>query len=132
MGWLKQGDFGLGSGEYERYSDITQVSAFCMSFFLGMFGGGRLYVGDTSAGIVKLLLCLLVCCYPCIMTLSCGKKSGNRRVIAMKDLKSAGGIFMSIIGCVAFFALLIWIIVDIVLFGMNEIPDSDGLPLQPW
>merc|ERR1719461_351602 len=87
--WLMQGDF--GSAEEEGpYSHLKQVAAFMMSLFLGYAGGGRLYVGDWI-GYIKLGLCILVCCYPCIMTLSCGKKRGNRRVIAMKDLKSVCG-----------------------------------------
>ena len=127
--WLK--DDGEDYGSEEKYSDKLQVTAFLMSLFLGFGGAGRIYVGDVI-GYYKLGLCILVCCYPCILSCSFAKKRGNRRVIKLRDLRNICGVFLSLIGCGAFLALIGWIVTDIVLFGLNDIPDGDGLTLQPW
>eukprot|EP01084_Bolivina_argentea_P259041 436958_1 len=126
--WLGVPDSSFG---IEDYSDKQQLTAFLFTFFLGICGAGRLYVEDTT-GYFKLGLCVIVCCYPCFMCLCFSKKIGNRRTIKFKDLKGVCGILITFFGFCAYLALIGWVVVDIVLFALNEIPDGDGLTLHPW
>lgn len=113
------------------YSNKDQLTAFLLTFFLGFVGAGRIYIKDTI-GIFKLCLGLIVCCYPCFMCGCFGKRRGNRIKMSLKDIKGFWGSLLSLFGCCAYWALIVWIIVDIILFALNEIPDGDGLTLYPW
>merc|ERR1712228_663899 len=129
--WLKEDASSFDSYRSDQeYSDKLQITAFLLSLFLGLGGGGRLYIGDYT-GYFKLGLLILVCCYPCFLSCCFAKKRGNRRSLRAKDLRNICGALLSCIGCIAFLALIGWVIVDIVLFGLNDIPDADGLTLQP-
>merc|ERR1712154_138523 len=116
------------SRESGPFSDKDQLTAFLLSFFLGFCGAGRLYIGDI-AGMFKLCLCVIACCYPCFLFCCFGKRRGNQTVMSFNDLKGCWGRTVSMLEICAYLALIAWIIIDIVLFAMNEIPDSEGLTL---
>eukprot|EP01084_Bolivina_argentea_P281128 480962_1 len=105
---------------YCNYQQKEQFTAFLLSFFLGGFAGGRWYVDDTSSAIIKCLLVFIGCGIGCICAYILGKQ---------QDEKTAFGCIPAFM---ASFALLIWCIVDIILFGLNVIPDSNGIELASW
>jgi TM2 domain-containing membrane protein YozV len=68
------------------YSEKTRSAALLLSYFLGIFGVDRFYLGQVGLGIAKLL--------------------------------TLGG-----------FGL--WWLIDLILFSLNEVKDSQGLRLRP-
>lgn len=119
-------DYDSISREMYQYSDKSQQTAFLLSLFLGSMGAGRFYCGDIDGAILKLLVFLLIIILT-FMIISCYlKPEWSDR------LGGEGPILLIIcIYCVLFFGLIINILVDIILFAMNAIPDEDGLPLRP-
>ena len=106
-----------GSDE-EKYSEKTQLTAFLLAFFLGTLGAGRFYVGHIWRATIKLFFGLLTCLHPICRW-------------AAADLAAFKTEFNI---CIAWPTLLffVWWVVDLVLFGMNDITDGDGLTLESW
>jgi len=110
-------------GEEERKQ---QYIAILLSWFLGYTGAGRFYVGDNMNGSIKLALFLFPCLVSCCtMMMTVGKRGGN----ASPPMWCAPFVALSTCGCCA---LTVWVMVDIMLFAMNQIPDGEGRTLIPW
>eukprot|EP01084_Bolivina_argentea_P163590 284561_1 len=104
-----------------NYKQQSQLVAFLLSFFIGTAGVGRFYVGDNALGAIKLCIVFVGCCCWCICII--GSYANKQDACA--------GIGMCIM-CLTFVASSIWWIVDWILFAMNEIPDKNGVQLEPW
>ena len=118
-----------GNGNYisrQIYSDKSQLTAFLLSLFLGGLGAGRLYAGDIDGGLLKLFVFLFIIILT-IIIMSCWIKP------EWSDRFGGEGpiLIMLCIYCVALFGLIINVLIDIMLFAINDIPDQNGLPLRP-
>ena len=103
-----------------------------------IFGAGRFYIGEYIGASFKLILFILIYCItgPVIF---CGFGI-NALVNMLRPGESAMAINPSTIVqasigacccCICFIFLTIWWIIDIILFGINEIPDGNGYTLNP-
>mmetsp|Transcript_75535 Transcript_75535/g.120135 ORF Transcript_75535/g.120135 Transcript_75535/m.120135 type:complete len:245 (+) Transcript_75535:17-751(+) len=104
-----------------NYKQKYQMNAFLLSLFLGGFGAGRYYVGDYVLATVKLLL-IFVGCYIACITMMSGYGTDNSSLLV------CGYCVLFCSAC----TLGVWVIVDIVLFACNDIPDGNGVALAPW
>jgi len=112
-----------GGGEEERKQ---QYIAILLSWFLGYTGAGRFYVGDNWNGSIKLALFLFPCLVSCCSgIMAAGKRGGNKSMPIWCYPFGA----LSACGCCA---LSVWVMADIMLFAMNQIPDAEGRTLIPW
>lgn len=108
-------------GYYCSYQQKKQVTAFLLEFFLSM-GVGHFYSGRTTFGVIKLLIELgplimgiLMCCS-----------------VLIKDTSSCMGLFIMISVCAFVCTSLVWQLVDLIMFGINNYRDGYGVPLQHW
>ena len=112
-----------------NYKRKSQVGAFLLAFFLGEFGAGFFYVGNTTYGLLSwmpMFVFIPLCCCAC-----CG-------VVSLSEFKPGGcflgciyGLVVFIVICLSFFSLGWWIY-QIVVMGTNSMPDSNGIYLTPW
>ena len=141
-----------GSGEEldeDKYSERKQLVALLLSIFLGEFGADRFYVGLYASACLKLLFPLMLCFAVFLIFCIAGLITGGQALrgtltdfdYASQDnvglwhsLTQAGGCLAGITTCLlpcGCCAWLIWILVDIVLFAINDIRDEDGYDLKP-
>eukprot|EP01084_Bolivina_argentea_P202632 346186_1 len=121
------------STDAEAHSDKEQLIAFLLSLTLGCVGAGRFYIGDYGFGSLKLILNLLVLVGPFIALcciLAHILNADTRRQSRFDDIF---GVFGMCLPCYLLMVVstMIWLIVDIVKFALNDIPDGDGLTLIP-
>ena len=106
----------------KKHSDNSQLDVVLLSLVFGIFGVGRLYIGEYYGGSLKLALTLsaifIGCILPCF---SCSSKLCANGTIRRVD------VFVTL--CVGIF---LWWITDVFLFISNDIDDADGLYLDPW
>ena len=133
----------------QEYSDKKQLVALLLSIFFGEFGADRFYIGRYVTASFKLLLPLLLCCAVFCIFCTAGLITGGQALRLTRSLDSEpdeDGLWnwnslTQIGGCLACITMVllpcglcgwfIWILVDILLFALNEIPDEDGNLLQP-
>lgn len=122
------------------YARKSQKSAFFYGFFLGYWGGGRLYLHLVGSGVVQLLFC--VCCVVELIVLCIADDDDLCKVIfrTLAVLMSATVIiWFAFSRCFfyhlsLFFQILVccnrWL-VDVILIGVNHFLDSAGvLPVK--
>eukprot|EP01084_Bolivina_argentea_P072643 131896_1 len=121
-GTMYDGDNFEGTEESEYSADKEQLIAFLLSLFLGCVGGGRWYVGDYGIAIGKLLFLIIFCCIPWFVN----------KILC--DGPNYGTGFLLTLCLMAVFGLVIcgWWMADVIMFGLNQITDQNGLILQPW
>lgn len=109
-----------------NYAQKKQLTAFLLAWFLGFYGGGQFYIGDTGIAAAKLVCGIIFCCcMPCVLKCVAGKMADG----------GGGGGGIQIIGCVqccCMLGLFVWWLVDIVNFGTNAYDDGNGVGLEPW
>lgn len=111
------------------YKMKKQVVAFLLQFFL-FHGAGQFYVGNTKYAVPQLLLCLLCCCLPCIS--ACMGMGMNFKNKDNPDQRSGLTVFLLGIYCLTTCTVFAWWLADIIIFGMNNFTDSNGIPLDSW
>ena len=98
------------------YKRKSQTVAFLLTFFLGLFGAGRFYLGLYASAIPKLLLWLLFG-IPCCPSTSSEEPSQD-----------------SIKACVSVVTLMmfIWWLTDVIIIGVGHISDGNGMDMKTW
>eukprot|EP01084_Bolivina_argentea_P060966 111388_1 len=131
------------NGDYDSpYSDKDQTTAFVLTFFLGAYGAGRFYIGDNAIGTAKLCFTLMICCAVCICSYFVFKAVratlpddivGTQRTnpLMFGPCIPVTGV-TTLIACCGLIAIALWWLYDVILFGMNDVYDSNGKELIPW
>ena len=106
-------DYAPPSCTYKRKS---QTVAFLLTFFLGLFGAGRFYLGLYASAVPKLCLWLLFG-IPCCPSTSSEEPSQD-----------------SIKACVSVVTLMmfIWWFADTIIIGVGHITDGHGMEMKTW
>lgn len=106
-------------GAYCNYQQKNQLTAFLLEFFVAS-GSGHFYSGRILNGCLKLVGTLvpfiLTCVICCIKCTASDKGTGILALIS------------GILGCL----LVVWILVDVIMFGLNKFKDGNGVPLAHW
>eukprot|EP01084_Bolivina_argentea_P078689 142817_1 len=102
------------------YSDKTQITAFCLTFFFGVFGAGRWYINEQIGASFQLVMFIL---FGCLMALA---------VYFYKDYEKENGTVVGWIASCICCGLFIWWIVDLALIGEGQFVDDNGKKLEPW
>ena len=99
-----------------NYEQKEQLTAFLLSFFLGIFAAGQWYVGNYALAAPKLAIGLINCC-----VFGSSKTSDDDG----KEKKTF---------CATLFFLVVfaWWLADVIIFGINDYTDGDGVDLQSW
>jgi len=106
------------------YEQKKQQTAFFLEMFL--IGVGHVYRGAIVLGTMKLLFVVLFPCFMlCLIFLG---------VLADEGIKAQSFIMITslVVGGLYVLAVAIWYIYDLVLYGMNEYSDGNGIPLKAW
>lgn len=110
-----------------NYEQKTQLGAFLFSFFLGYLGAGRLYVGDLTLGLIKLFVPMTLTVVSCILLcIGCSEGSGEGLIKECMFVITYSLVAISSMG------VFCWWLVDVILFGLNAIPDGNGIGLKAW
>lgn len=120
---------------YCNYEQKQQLVAFLLSFFVGFFAAGRFYAqlwmtAGLKIGLNVGLGCFGMCIVSCVtgVSVSTGMANNSRSGCCAK--------FMGCVGCCYVFlvslGIFAWLITDWILFGLNELPDGNGVELKPW
>lgn len=103
------------------YQQKTRLAGFLLHFFLGEFGAGEFYLGNTSiaAGQISLTLAggVLVCILGCIFYACC------------KEF-AIGPIAICVIAWI--FGWIGWWIYECVMIGTGQRLDGNGIPITNW
>lgn len=126
------------------YKRKSQFVAFALETFVG-FGVGHFYIENDFVGMIKMLLCITLCCSCCLISVCfCYKEDPNtligenrgRRVYrehlnmsSRYPLKYKLFNFFLIFSCCS---IVLWQLIDAILFGINFYSDGNGIRLEPW
>lgn len=102
------------------YKQKSQITAFCLEFFLGVFGSGYFYMGLNSLAIAQ----LLVLVGPIIILAAIGACC-NKTL----DCDSSAYSCIDVVWRLAF--SVFWLI-SVILIGMNKLNDGNDKPLESW
>jgi len=104
---------------YCNYKQKKQLTAFLLSWFLGVWGGGQWYIGLNALAGAKLAMGIVFCCCSCC---------------AQIFAEQAGEMAMPLLGCTCcgWCGIFAWWLVDIIRFGMNWYEDKNGVGLEEW
>lgn len=107
-----------------NYEQKTQLGAFLLSFFLGYFGAGRFYVGDITLGLIKLFVPMTLTVISCVLLCigCCRSESGMNCMIVITNI-------LVVLSSIVVFC---WWLADVIQFGLNAIPDENGIGLKEW
>ena len=126
----------VGTADLRTFKRLT---AFLLSFFLGGVGAGRFCVGSDALAGAKLALFVVCICCPCVLVL-CGMGGVLSGMVGGDSRSSGLGIdSVGVVGCMSCvclccvsMAVSLWWLADVIMFGINEIPDGNGVLLAPW
>eukprot|EP01108_Squamamoeba_japonica_P000812 TRINITY_DN1291_c0_g1_i1.p1 TRINITY_DN1291_c0_g1~~TRINITY_DN1291_c0_g1_i1.p1 ORF type:complete len:176 (-),score=30.87 TRINITY_DN1291_c0_g1_i1:4-531(-) len=112
------------AGEDCSYVRLKQSTALALSFVLGPYGADRFYLGDSTFGVMKLLLSLVLCLLPCI-PVCCAMCRRTK-----KDSPFRGGyIGPCVVFFVAYLGVIIWWAHDWVNIALDNVVDQNGCGL---
>ena len=111
-------------GYYCNYEQKKQLVAFLLEMFVSM-GVGHFYSGRVLMGVIKLLVLLGPLMFGILMCCSSIVKSSS-------DTSSCAGLFFMVGSCACVCAALVWQLVDLIMFGINNYKDGNNVPLAHW
>jgi hypothetical protein len=104
-----------------NYEKKSQLIAFLLETFVS-FGSGHFYINNLSKAISKFLVWILA--YTLVISL---------RLLSFKrDENDTTLLFISLSSCIFCFIMVVWQIIDIILFGLNYYEDGNNIRLKPW
>jgi len=108
---------------YCNYERKKQITAFLLQFFV-FAGAGQFYIGNLQYAIPQLIITLVPCLLSCIICCYMQKSpDGSRNCFAG---------FVITISCLFTCTIFSWWLADVVIFGMNNYLDGNGVPLIGW
>ncbi len=116
------------------YERKKQSIAFALQFCLGWCGAGFFYIGRTDLGLGTILVLALLIplgILACIATvcLSVDRKNNN------SSAENRDVVILNVFWCLAIsvvIEVIVCWIVGVFYFGLNAMPDSNNICLQPW
>ena len=102
------------------YPKKKQLYAFLLEFFV-TFGVGHFYTGKYTIGVIKIFFWLV--CYVLFFFL--------RVINKKKEENSTVTLVIALLGCMCCCGMLIWQLVDILMYGLNQYLDGNGIELFP-
>jgi len=106
------------------YTQKKQVVAFLLEFFVGA-GVGHLYSGRILFGIFKMSIFigpLIIGCFMCL----------GITIFEKMENATCFGMTMIILAIATICTGLVWQLTDIIIFGVNNYLDGNGVPLLHW
>jgi len=107
---------------YCTYEQKKQLTAFLLQFFV--FCAGQFYVGNIQYAIPQLIIGVIPWVLTCLMIFL-------RFGITAKK-KTCIHNLITIFNCLSAFTFCAWWLADVIIFGMNNFNDNNGVPLQHW
>lgn len=104
-----------------NYEQKSQLTAFLTQLFVGYLGVADFIVGRIGIGVGKLILSMFGSCG--IAILIC--------VLSVCFDKRFAAKLGSLIAILVALGVFVWWLTDTILFGMNKIPDGNGVVLYP-
>jgi len=102
------------------YKQKFQLTAFLLQFFIS--GAGYIYVGSTAMGVGELILSVFVWIF----------LIGSGIYFIKSDGGEDGTICLYCLGIVCAIASFGWWLATVIMFGMNDVNDSNGINLKGW
>ena len=104
-----------------NYEQKKQLTAFFLSLFLGYVSAGRWYAGTYALAGIKLAVTILMLCFE-----SCAiEKDANGK----KKIKNCCAYIILLLFILAIVA---WWLADVIMFGLNDINDENGVALEAY
>jgi len=112
--------FNCEIGEGCCYVQKQQLTAFCLSFFVGVVGADRFYLGHDAVGAGKLVYFLGTPCVLCILAiiLELNGVDGHMWGLLFRFFWVLGG-------------MVFWLH-DVISIGLNNMNDHNHAPLSSW
>ena len=114
---------------YCNYKQKEQFTAFLLTFFLGGVGAGRFYLEDYLLAGLKLGLCFGLPYIICYIMCFCGMCSGIKDDFGNDGLFAATGCIGCCLICIYVLGVMGWCIADIVLIGIGDAKDGNGVEI---
>jgi hypothetical protein len=109
-----------GSNVMCNYEKKKQLIAFLLE--LAGFGIGHFYTGNLGIGIPKLIMYMLACIAIIVLRIFSKKTEENNPTT----------LFLAFIACTVCCSIVIWHVIDVILYGLNKYKDGYGIDLLAW
>lgn len=104
-----------------NYAKKSQLLAFLLESIIS-FGAGHFYILNLSYAIPKFLIFAMG--YTFFIALGILNKK--------REETDPTTLLISLAGCLSCVTMIIWQLVDMIMFGMNNYEDGNGIALYPW
>lgn len=104
-----------------NYQQKEQLIAFLLQFFVGYTGAADFYTENTGIAVAKLVLLLWIIGGSCFMSCCLGF---IKKVIIVYIL--------TILIYLSHAVIAVWWLADTIRYGINEVPDGNGVKLKSW
>jgi len=109
------------------YKQRKQIIAFLLELFLCFVGAGHAYIGHYSISLLKFILMVLwplvwVCVF--FDWIKDQEENEENKCTLLTLKKVIPFVYMCLLG--------VWVIVDLVIFGLNIFTDRNVVPLESW
>jgi len=105
---------------YCNYPQKKQLFAFILEFIFP-FGVGHFYSLRTSYALIKMTVVIILPCLFMCLALCCLVKNNPE-----------GGVLGFVGICLIAIVYSLWLLYDLINFGINNFLDGNGVPLQSW